>query len=378
MGRERELSALEAILGQLEQGDGGTVSIVGGPGLGKSRLLAELAASARQRGLRVMVAHGREIERDFPYAIVLDLFAGVVSGDERARLLCGSAELATPLFTVQASAPGQTADDAAFAHLHGLYWLVVNLSAERPLLLCVDDLHWADVASTRFLAYLAGRISGLPVVLAFTTRPTRTVSERWAPSASRTLSLRPLDRAHVDEALRASLPDATDDFCAACFEVTGGNPFHIQEVLLEVAAERLSPGDTDGIRRLSGRAIGRTALFRVLRLDPDTRRVATALAILDDGARIRHVIALTGLDAAEVALALDALAGDGILRPGEPLTFVHPSIREAITADIPSAARALAHRRAAGVLAAEGAAPELVSAQLLLASGMGESWAVHT
>ena len=75
--------------------------------------------------------------------------------------------------------------DASFAALHGLYWLTVNLAGGRPLLLAIDDLHWADRPSLRFLAYLARRLEGLPVLVAASLRgrPSRTPTRRCSASS---------------------------------------------------------------------------------------------------------------------------------------------------------------------------------------------------
>ena len=104
---------------------------------------------------------------EFPFSAVRELLWPGVSDGEVA-LLAGAAQFAAPVFDVVADA-GETRDRVG-AVLHGLYWLVANLGDRRPLLL-VDDAHWIDPASARFVLYLARRIESLPVLLLAAARP---------------------------------------------------------------------------------------------------------------------------------------------------------------------------------------------------------------
>src|SRR5205085_2734681 len=95
----------------------------------------------------------------------------LASAEERAELLNGPAALAAPLFDVAVPAAELGAEeDVSFAMLHGLYWIVANLASQQPLVLAVDDLHWCDAPSLRFLAYLVRRMETLPVLVAMGLR----------------------------------------------------------------------------------------------------------------------------------------------------------------------------------------------------------------
>ena len=120
-------------------------------------------------------ARGGDLERDFAHGVVRQLFEPLLSAADagrRARLLGGAAEAAGQLLGVT-SGPGGglVGADAALAANHGLYWLTANLAEERPVLVLVDDAHWADVASLLFLHYLGRRIDGLAVLVALGLRP---------------------------------------------------------------------------------------------------------------------------------------------------------------------------------------------------------------
>ena len=171
LDREDDLAAIDAALAEAVGGMGGILLIEGPPGIGKTALLNELRKRACALGMTVRAARGGELERGFGFGIVRQLLeAPLVGADaaERARLLAGAARLSEPVFT-DIPALGETRD-VAFATLHGLYWLVANLTERAPLILAVDDAQWADEPSLRFLLHLANRLAGLPVIVALTVR----------------------------------------------------------------------------------------------------------------------------------------------------------------------------------------------------------------
>ena len=108
----------------------------------------------------------------FAWGVVRQLFEPWLADlgrTERSDLLGGSAALARPVFgfqTVDVDTP-----EESFAALHGLYWLTLNIAREVPVVVALDDLHWADRPSLRFAAHLAARVEDLPIVLLATTRP---------------------------------------------------------------------------------------------------------------------------------------------------------------------------------------------------------------
>ncbi len=178
--REAELAALRAMIEVARAGNGRFVAIEGNAGIGKTRLVGETRSLAATAGMRVLTARGGEREHEFSFGVVRQLFEPVLAlspPEEREELLAGAAALAAPLFDERGLSDPEALADNSFATLHGLFWLAGNLATRQPLLLAVDDLHWGDAASLRWLSYTARRLEGLPILVVVGTRPSAQSNE---------------------------------------------------------------------------------------------------------------------------------------------------------------------------------------------------------
>ncbi|HYI35314.1 MAG TPA: ATP-binding protein, partial [Thermoleophilaceae bacterium] len=172
--RELELAQVTADIEEAGEGRGGLRVVQAPAGIGKTTLLSAACEVATERGLRVLSARGSELESSFAFGVVRQLFEPALyqaSPDERAAWVTGAAELVEPMFDPSQPLERLGAGDADYPRLHGLYWLCANLARDRPLLLSVDDAHWADDPSLRFLHFLTSRLEDLPVLLLVGTRP---------------------------------------------------------------------------------------------------------------------------------------------------------------------------------------------------------------
>jgi DNA-binding CsgD family transcriptional regulator len=387
--RQRELDTLAATIEAASDGTAGLVLVQGPAGIGKSRLLAEARMLADERGLCVRPARGGELERDYPFGVVRQLFEPLlVDETERARLLSGAAGAATPVFGLDdAEQAGGSPGDGRFAVLHGLFWLTVNVCSERALLLTVDDLHWCDSASLRFLAYLARRLEDLPIVLVASLRPAEpeadqaVLEELISEPHAQVLMPGPLTATAVSEVVRDRLGDGVDAaFAEACHSSTDGNPLFLNELLKALVVDRVPPdaAHVHVVTELGPKAASRAVLLRLARLSGDAARVARATSVLGDGAEIALVAKLAELEAPAAAAATRELVRAEIIRPEPPLGFVHPLVQAAIYHDLAPGERQLRHEDAARLLAERGAPKEQVAAHLRVIPPRGQDFVVDT
>jgi DNA-binding CsgD family transcriptional regulator len=384
------LARVDALLAAARAGRGGTLLITGPAGIGKTVLLGAARERADQAGMRVLAGRGGELESGFSFGVARQLFEPLLasaSAAEREALLAGAARRALTALEGQADAAlPEAGSEPPFAVMHGLYWLAVNASGAGPLLVAVDDLHWADQASLRFVLYLADRLAGLPVALALSWRSAESGdgADRLVRleqiAADGVVSLTPLSRSGVRALLTREFGTApAERFAAACDAVTGGNAFLLRELIQQLRADGIGPGQEVAARvaALGPRSVARAVALRVARLGPAAGEVARAAAVLGDGAQLRHAAVLAGVGLSDAAAAADGLAGIGVFEPGTPLRFVHPIVRTAVHDDIPRASRGLRHAEAARLLAAESADLDAVCAHLLVCEPAGSAEVVE-
>ena len=396
--RDRELDAVAAALDAARSGAGAALLVEGPPGIGKTRVLG-CARAAAGDDVRVLAARGSELERDFPFAVVRQLLEPALEPE----LLTGAAALAGPVLE-----DGAAAVEAGPAALHGLYWLTANLAARAPLLVLVDDVHWADLASLRWLAYLVQRLDGMPVAVVAAARPDdagdgQQVLDVLATHPAVTV-LHPggLSEEAVGRVVERALGPADPAFVAACREVTGGNPFLVGELVRELAGVAPSAAGAALVARQTSRTVSRAALARLRRLPPAASALARAAVILGDCAELPLAARFAELEMPEAAAAADALVAAAIFAPPpdeapefaratgaalgaaaasaaararglgrEPLgpglaatrafSFAHPLVRSSVYAELGPGDRSQAHARAARLLGEAGASAERVA-----------------
>jgi DNA-binding CsgD family transcriptional regulator len=380
--RVYEQAVLDAVIAGAASGDGRTALLVGPAGIGKTALLGDACARAAGRGMVVLIGRGGELERDFGFGVARQLLEPTVIGAtpaRRQRLLRGAARLAAQVLA-GAEADGGGTDGAADAVLHGLHWLVANLSEEAPVLLAVDDAHWADPASLRFLIYLARRLDGVRASIALTVRTDEADTDHQllrileVEADPAIIRPQPLTIRGVSELVAHRLGSADDELCAACHRVSAGNPFILNALLDELCLEVNdgSPLDPATIGRLVPERVTAAVLLRVGRLGPAAVALAEAAAVLGEHAELVHAAAVAELRPAEASRATDSLTGAGVLGPSRPLRFQHPIVRTAIYDDIAAGVRSALHARAAAVLGAAVDSPEAVALHLMATDPLGD------
>jgi DNA-binding CsgD family transcriptional regulator len=383
--RDHELRVLRAALADALDGQGRLALVQGPAGIGKSRLLQEVRRLGAEQGALVLSARGSQLEREFGFGAVRQLFEGTLAdAGRRTELLRGSAASAASVFG-EVSADPATRADGSFAVLHGLYWLTVNLAEQQPVVLAVDDVQWCDTGSVRALAFLLKRLEGLRVLVVVTLRTGEAhedealLSELAEDHATVPVAPGPLGAEGTAALVRLRLGEqAHPTFVAACHRTTGGNPLLLRQLLraLEVEGVRPDASHADTVNAIGSRAVSSMVLMRLGRLPAECTEVARALAVLGDGAALPAVAGLSQLDEAAAARAIAALSRAEVVRGESPLGFVHPLVGEAVYSALSSGERELFHERAATELRRHGAAPEQVAAHVMLAPRRGSADAV--
>lgn len=233
VGRSAEIDSLDRALGELDQGASAAVELVGEPGIGKTRLLAELAARADDRGHLVLSGSASELERDLPFSVFVNALDEYLRGIERSRLGALDDDVRTelahvfPSLTALATKGEVALQDERYRSHRAVRALLEQLASTQPLVLLLDDLHWADSASVELVGALLRRPPAAAVLLALAVRP-RHVAERLSIA---------LDRAERADALTrielgALSPEEARELLGAVdvsvvYEESGGNPFYL-------------------------------------------------------------------------------------------------------------------------------------------------------
>jgi DNA-binding CsgD family transcriptional regulator len=380
--RDAELAVLSGALTDALGGTGRVVLIEGSPGIGKTRLLDALCARACP-GALVLRGRGGEQERQLALGVVRELFERSVSRADarlRSRLFTGAAGLGAPVFDTD----GGEGPGSPFAVTHGLYWLCANHAEIHPLVLAVDDAHWADEASQDWLAYLIPRIEGERILLVLTVRPRELdPASRLATALASFRDLVVIEpHALTLDATVAVMRELADHpdmaFCASVHRATGGNPLFVRTLVGSLLAAGIEPTarNAERVEAVGGDRIGRIVLPRLHRLGRDAVALARAAAILGDSGLPRDVGELAGLDPGSAAAAADALIAAEILRPDGTSGFTHPLMRAAVTNELAPGARSELHRRAAVLLADQDASPEAVARHVVAVRSRAEPWMV--
>ena len=381
--RGDELAALDEFLARIVGGEGALGVVEGPAGIGKTELLEAGRARARGQGAVVVHARASQLERGFAYGVVRQLLESVVAGlseEERARLFEGAAGPARLVLGAEHGAEGA----ASFAVLHGLYWVVLGLAAHAPLVLCVDDVQWADPPSLRFLVHLARRLEGNSAGLLVGLRtaepetPNELLDELRATRGARLVRPAALSDHAVLELVRAQLgPEADEEFCRACHQASGGNPFYLRELLRTLATETVLPAheQVERVGQVWPASVARHVLRRVAKVGEGAAELAGAMAVLGDGARLSHAAALSGVE--EVGTLARALLEMEILAEEEPFRFVHPVVRSAVYGDLPADKRERLHLGAARLLIDESGEADRVAAHLLAVGPGRTGWCVE-
>jgi DNA-binding NarL/FixJ family response regulator/tetratricopeptide (TPR) repeat protein len=358
IGRERELAELEAALADAASGRASLAFIAGESGVGKSRLTEELAARARAAGARVLSGDSVELgDGELPYAPIVAALRPLVRAGDPALDSLGRPDRAAltrlfPSLADEAAPPVALADATAQAQLfEALLALLAALGAERPVVLAIEDLHWADRSTRSFLAFLGRTLCAERVLLLATYRsdelhrrhPLRPVlAELERDSRARRIELAALSREELAAQLTDILGAAPERALAdRLWARAGGNPLFTEELLAAGLDGRGAPPAT----------LREALMVRVERLSEHAQEL---LRLLAAGQRLDHDLLAdaSGLDPVVLRDALrEAVAGHIVVADAEGVyAFRHALLREVVHDDLLPGEHAELHRALAVAL----------------------------
>jgi DNA-binding CsgD family transcriptional regulator/tetratricopeptide (TPR) repeat protein len=359
VGRADQLAVLEAALGPSRRGGPSVVLVGGEAGVGKSRLMSEFTARASAAGARVLTGGCVELGTDglpfAPFTAVLRDLVRDLGPDGVAELLPGGVTRDfARLLPEFGAADGDAGDIVARARLfEQVLALLERLADDGPVVLLIEDAHWADRSTRDLLAFLVGRqqvLDGVLIVVTYRsdemhrTHPLRPLLAELARLAwVERMDLPRLDRLHADELVARILGHEPEPSLAdRVYSRADGNPLFVEELLCDCAGGTLSVLP-ESLREL--------LLITVRRLPEETQEVLRAAAA--GGQRVGHglLAAATGLDDGAMSRALrPAVAANVLVADADGYAFRHGLIREAILDDLLPGEHTRLHTRFAGAL----------------------------
>jgi class 3 adenylate cyclase len=378
VGREAELSTLEDALLSALRGDGGVVIAGGEAGMGKTRLVTELAARARRLGCVVFSGACSEAELSLPYLPFLEAignYLATIDPHELAGRLGPAGEELAQLFP-QLGRPASGSTDAAQAKMRlfeSVLLLLADAARSRALLLVIEDLQWADAATRELLDYATRRLRSTNVLVVATYR-TDEIHRRhallptiqaWRRNGQvEMVELKPLDAAQVADMVRAIFEESTisDEFRDFLFKRSEGNPFVLEEMLRDA----LDRGDifrteTGWDRKSLAEirippTVRDTILQRLERLDRAHVPILAAASVIGRSFDVPALAEVAQVDEAAAVGALEASVLAQLVeeegRGSARFRFRHALTQEAIYEDMVVPRRRQLHSRVADVLLA--------------------------
>lgn len=393
MGRGEELTRIDRAL----DGPGpvmGAVEIAGEPGIGKSSLLAELCERADARKQLVLQGRAVEFERTVPFAPFVDALDDYLAslspaffsrlGDqdvaELARMFPSLGKLDAPA----TAAPG----DERYRSHRAVRALLERLATRQPVVVALDDLHWADEASLELVSHLLRRRPRGPILLAVALRLRRApallrrsldgVDSQPQPER---IELRPLSEGEVDDLLG----DRFDpEVRSGLYRESGGNPFYLEQlarVAREGGSARIPEVGAGEDAALGGvpRAVATTIGRELAGLAPRTRQLLQGAAIVGASFEAGLASEAAGMGEAEALPAMDEALDRDLARPTEvprEFSFRHPIVRRAVYESSPRGWRLGAHARVADALAARRASASVRAPHVEASATAGDEDAI--
>ena len=388
VGRASELDSVDRLLTQIGGRHSAALELVGEPGIGKTRLLAELAVRADARGYLVLSGRAGELELDLPFWVFVDALDEYVHGLDPQRIDSLDDDVQAELATVFPSLAGLAAgrmtaiQHERYRSHRAVCTLLETLAQAQPVVLVLDDVHWADPASVELLGALLHRPPAAHVLIALAVRPHQ-MGERLSSA---------IERAHRDgtiarielgalgpEDARELVGDRAD--ATNLYEDSGGNPFYLEQLARSgdrpdnpAAADELSLTGVDVPAAVAAALTEELAL-----LSKRARHILEGAAVAGDPFDPELAAAAAGEDGPAAVEAMDELLRLDLIRQTDVprrFRFRHPLVRHAVYESMPGGSRLSAHERCAEALALRGSLPATIAHHVERSARQGDEAAI--
>jgi DNA-binding CsgD family transcriptional regulator len=385
VGRAAELGRIDAALAGLRAGRPGAIELVGEPGIGKTALLDELRNRAAPAALLVLSGRAAQFERELPFGVLIDALDDYLGGlntrvfeslgdDDRgelARLFPSLRELGEE--------PAPALETERYRAHRAVRSLLELLAARKPVVLIVDDLHWADDASHELVSFLLRRPPRAPVLLALAHRrgqaPARlrgTLDRATHDGVCERVPLGPLSE--EESLLLAGSGDA-----AALYHQSGGNPFYLEQLARSLPGGVAFAPENVGARD-TPQAVLASLAHELTDLADSARVLLESGAVVGDPFEVDLAAEVAELGEREALAALDALLDSELVRVTSfprRFRFRHPIVRRAVHDAAGAGFRLGAHTRAADALARRGAPPARRAHHVEQSAQVGDTSAIE-
>ena len=375
-GRDAELDELRRLVARARDGVGGIALIEGEPGIGKTSLLGAVTPHAADQGLAIIRGAANALERERPFAALIDAF-GLSPSTADARV-AGIGDL------IYNTAPGTA--DTRFLVVERITDLVEERALSAPLLIAIEDLHWADPATLLVLHRLAVIAAALPLVLLGTLRPLPRsqqlshVIERFESEGARVIELRRLSEQQVADLAAARLGAPVGPKLLAMLDGAAGNPLFVGELLGALEQEGTLKQDEGGVdvgEASLPPSVTLTILRRITYLSEDTLEMLRIASVMGATFSLTDLARVMGRPTTDLLPMINEATGLGVLGEEErAIVFRHELIRDAIYDDILSPVRTGLHHRVARALIDAGAPAMRIAPHIALGAEAGDLEAI--
>ncbi|HZK78644.1 MAG TPA: AAA family ATPase, partial [Gemmatimonadaceae bacterium] len=383
VGRDHEMQLIASLLRDARKGAGKTLIVSGEGGVGKTRILAEAAAKARQDGWNVVTGRAYAVETGIPYALFSDALLPFIKSLEPGALAVltrgGTAELAY-LFPALGSSgdreragAGMDASDFKARLLWNFTQFLARLAAKQPLCLILENLQWADASSLELLHFVARQVPSHPIALLVSyneaERDTNAVLRTTEQSlvklgVANQMHVGPLSHADVAAVIEKMFgveSSTVTQFSALLYGWTRGNAFFVEETLKWLIESKV-------LHQQDGRWVGweveslqlppnvRDAIgSRIDRLSPQARDLANLAAVVGTHLTFDQIAAISPLGESALADALDELVTQRVFSESAPRApaaydFAHPILQQVAYSSLGTARARLLHASVAEAL----------------------------